>query len=48
MNKTMMKRDTNRGMLLRIEKTGPVPTVSLGVPTATPVFLLALFGILAL
>jgi Ca-activated chloride channel family protein len=48
MNKIMMKRDNNRGMLLRMAKTGPVPTVSLGVPTATPAFLLALFGILAL
>lgn len=48
MNKTIMKRDTNHGMLLRMEKTGPVPTVSLGAPTATPVLLLALFGILAL
>ena len=47
-NKTVMKRDTNRGMMLRMAKIGPVPTVSLGVPTATPAFVLALFGILAL
>jgi Ca-activated chloride channel homolog len=47
-NKTMMKRDANRGMVLRMAKARPVPTVSLGVPTATPAFLLALFGVLAL
>ena len=47
-NKTATNRVAGEGLPLRVASAQPSPTVSLGVPTATPATMLGLIGMIAL